>query len=388
MISGERFSAVYRITGSENEALEKAKDICLEETVEFPEELVPKGMIRENVVGRIETFEPYQGSQTNQLGLESYRAVISFAIETTANEFTQLLTVLFGNLSLKPGFFLEEINLPPSILKLFQGPRFGRAGLRNWLGVPKRPLLFTALKPMGLSARELANTAYKLALGGIDIIKDDHGLTNQCFAPFEERVTLCAKAVEKANQETGYNCIYVANTTAPSNEVFLRAKLAKAAGARGLMVAPAIIGLDTMRQLAENDQIGLPIFSHPAFQGSYVIGQVSGISHHALFGQIARLAGADATIYPNFGGRFSFNREECEQIVRGTVVKMEHIRPIFPSPGGGMSLERVPDLLQIYGLDVIFLIGGGLFKHGPNLIENCRYFRQIVENYMAKGKIY
>jgi ribulose-bisphosphate carboxylase large chain len=190
MISGERFSAVYRITGSENEALEKAKDICLEETVEFPEELVPKGMIRENVVGRIESFEPYQGSQTNQLGLESFRAVISFAIETTANEFTQLLTVLFGNLSLKPGFFLEEINLPPSILKLFQGPRFGRAGLRNWLGVPKRPLLFTALKPMGLSARELANTAYKLALGGIDIIKDDHGLTNQCFAPFEERVNI------------------------------------------------------------------------------------------------------------------------------------------------------------------------------------------------------
>ncbi|MGI6648656.1 MAG: hypothetical protein ACOX5W_06245 [Bacillota bacterium] len=30
MISGERFSAVYRITGSENEALEKAKGANLE----------------------------------------------------------------------------------------------------------------------------------------------------------------------------------------------------------------------------------------------------------------------------------------------------------------------------------------------------------------------
>ena len=384
MISGDRFSAVYRITGSEKEAYGKAKDLCLEETVEFPEELVPSGMISEQIIGRIESFESilFDSGLVKPNGLDQYRAVISYAIETTANELTQLLNVLFGNISIKPGFYLEQINLPQSSLENFKGPRFGREGLRNWLEVQGRPLLFTALKPMGLSAGELAEMAYKLALGGIDIIKDDHGLTNQCFAPFTDRVQLCAKAVQKANEETGQNCIYVANVTAPSNEIFSRAKLARDAGARGLMVAPGLVGLDTMRQLADDDGIALPVFSHPAFQGSYVTSRENGISHYALFGQIARLAGADATIYPNFGGRFSFSQAECESITRGTAISMGHIKPIFPSPGGGMSLDRVPAMLQVYGPDVIFLIGGGLFKHGPDLVQNCQYFRRLAEMYL------
>jgi ribulose-bisphosphate carboxylase large chain len=58
---------------------------------------------------------------------------------------------------------------------------------------------------------------------------------------------------------------------------------------------------------------------------------------------------------------------------------MGHIKAIFPSPGGGMSLDKIPEMLEVYGHDVIFLIGGGLFKQGPDLIENCRYFRSIVE---------
>jgi ribulose-bisphosphate carboxylase large chain len=43
-----------------------------------------------------------------------------------------------------------------------------------------------------------------------------------------------------------------------------------------------------------------------------------------------------------------------------------------------MSLSRVEEMLSLYGREVIFLIGGGLFTHGPNLIENCRYFSELV----------
>ena len=54
--------------------------------------------------------------------------------------------------------------------------------------------------------------------------------------------------------------------------------------------------------------------AHPAFQGSFVVRPEEGFSHGLIFGTIARLAGADATIFPNFGGRFSFSREECQEI--------------------------------------------------------------------------
>jgi len=368
--SGERFSVTYRIFGNEAECRAKAEDICIEQTVEFPADEVPEGVIRDHVFGRIEQFK-----QSDQ---ESFTAVISYAVEIVAGELTQFLNVVFGNSSIKPGIRVEYLDLPESLLRGFKGPRFGREGIRRLVKVPKRPLLSTALKPLGLSSEELADLAYWFVLGGMDIVKDDHGLSNQNCSPFEERVELCAAAVKRACEKTGRHAIYVANITASHSEVLKRARFAKGAGAGGLMAAPGLIGMDLMRELAEDDGIALPIFSHPALQGSYVTSR-SGISHGVIFGQLARLAGADATIFPNFGGRFSFSREECSDIVRGTTLPMGRLKSIFPAPGGGMSLDRVPEMIETYGQDLIFLIGGGLFKHGPDLVESCRHFRKMVE---------
>lgn len=372
LFSGERFSVTYRIYGDEKEARTKAEHICIEQTVEFPAECVGRGTIRDHVFGKIESFERRHG--------DSFEAVISYAVEIAAGELTQLLNVIFGNSSIKPGIRVEHLELPFSLTTLYQGPRFGRKGLRERAQVPSRPLLCTAIKPMGLSCDELAEMAYRFALGGMDMVKDDHGLTDQCCSPFEERVQKCAEAVRRANRETGGSTIYVANITGPNSKVRARAMTAKQAGAGGLMVAPGLVGYDLMRELADDDAIGLPLLTHPAFQGSFVTGH-GGIAHSVIFGQLARLAGADATIFPNFGGRFSFSREECASIVQGTVEPLGHLKTIFPAPGGGMSLSRVPEMMETYGKDLIFLIGGGLFQHGPDLVENCRHFRALVEKF-------
>ncbi len=370
LFSGDRFSVTYRLLGSEKESRAKAEDICIEQTIEFPADEVPEGVIRDQVFGRIEAFERWDA--------ESFKAVISFAVEIAAGELTQLLNVIFGNISIKPGIRVEHLDLPGSLLGHFKGPRFGREGIRQLLGISKRPLLSTAVKPMGLSCRELSDLAYQFALGGMDMIKDDHGLTDQCCSPFEERVKRCADAVHRASRETGLPSLYIANITAPHKEVMKRARIAKDAGAGGLMVAPGLVGYDLMRELADDDTIALPVLAHPALQGSFVTG-TGGMSHGVIFGQLARLAGADATIFPNFGGRFSFSREECKEIVQGTAESMGHLTSIFPAPGGGMSLARVPEMIETYGQDLIFLIGGGLFKHGPDLVENCRHFKKLVE---------
>jgi ribulose-bisphosphate carboxylase large chain len=370
-LSGERFAVVYRLSGDEAGARARAEDICVEQTVEFPAGLIPEDDIRRHIFGHVESLQP--------LGEGQCEAVISYAVETCGWELTQLLNVLFGNVSLKSGIRVERLELPDSLLQAFKGPRFGRAGWREWLGVPQRPLLCSALKPMGFPVAALADLAYKFALGGIDIIKDDHGLADQGFSPFKERVERCVAAVERANRESGYNCVYMPNVSAPAGELVERTRWAKKIGAGAIMVAPGLIGLDSMRLLADDDSIGVPIMSHPAFQGSFVVHPQSGISHYALFGQLARLAGADASIYPNWGGRFSFTRAECASIVVSSAAPMGHLKPIFPAPGGGMSLERVPEMLELYGREVIFLMGGGLHKHGPDLVANCRHFRDLVE---------
>ena len=371
-LSGDRLSVLYRLaTADEAEARAKAQGICLEQTVEVPLALLADDDIRANVVGRVESLEAVEG--------DHFEAFISYATECVGSDLPQLLNLIFGNSSMQPGIRVEQIALPDTLLQQFRGPRFGRAGIRDLLGIPTRPLLCTALKPMGLSAKALADLAHQIARNGIDIIKDDHGLADQPFAPFKERMQRCADAVNQGSQKGGYRAIYIPNITGPADQIVDRAFQAKEAGAGGVMLAPGLTGFDLLRQLAEDDSFGLPILSHPAWQGSLVAHPHHGVSHRVIFGQLPRLAGADATIYVNYGGRFSFSRQDCRTIAEETDTTLGQIRPTFPAPGGGMTIARLPEMVNFYGNDVILLVAGGLYGHGPDLGENCRLFRQFVE---------
>lgn len=373
-LSGERFRVSYTLPGPDlAQAEARARALCIEQTVEFPADLVGDPDIREGVFGKLESLVPAGDGREGR-----FSAVVSYASECAGRELTQLLNVVFGNSSLLPGVRVERLDLPPGLLAGFSGPRFGRAGLRELLAAPSRPLLCSALKPMGLSSRELAELAGKLALGGLDLIKDDHGLADQLFSPFTERVARCAAAVAEANARTGGRCRYLPNVSGPAGQVQERARRARELGAGGLLVSPGLTGLDAMRALAADDELGLPILSHPALQGSFVVSPCSGISHFALFGQLGRLAGADGVVFPHAGGRFAFSPEDCRSLAAGTAAPMPGIRPAFPAPAGGMTLERVAELRSFYGDDVIFLIGGDLHR-GPDLVATCQRFREAVE---------
>jgi ribulose-bisphosphate carboxylase large chain len=368
MPSKNRFTVDYSITGSKKEAADKAKNICVEQTIEFPYNLVTDKYIKSTIVGRVESMKTFG---------KKHLASISYADETAGVELTQFLNVAFGNTSILPGIRVESISPPAALLKKLKGPRFGVSGIRKLTGVYGRPLLCSALKPMGTPVKELADLAYKFALGGIDIIKDDHGLADQSFSPFEKRITAVCKAVEKANKETGFKALYAPNITADGMNTLRRAKFAKAAGAKSLIISPGLAGFETMRLIAEDASIGLPLFYHPAFHGSYVVNPDSGISHFAFFGQLTRMHGADAVIFPNFGGRFSFTQAECKNIAAGCRIKLGKLKPVLPGPGGGMTLDRIPYMQTFYGNDAVFLMGGGLFSSGSDIVENCKKFKRI-----------
>lgn len=371
-VSGSRFRAVYQLQGDEQTARARAQDICIEETIEYPPELVPAGDIRDHVFGQIESLLPLEDG--------SWRAVISYADETSGYELPQLINVLFGNISMKPGIRLVELDLSAALLARFKGPRFGVSGLRERLGVFGRPLLATATKPLGLSAAQLAAMAGQLALGGIDIIKDDHGLADQSFAPFKERVLRTMEAISNANAQTGGQTLYMPNVTGPFEVMLERIHFAKEAGADGLMLIPGHCGLDFMRRVADDDTIDLPIMSHPAFIGSYVLNPQDGINHRVLHGQLLRLAGADMSVFPNYVGRFaSYSREDCAGITLGCAAPMGALKPIFPAPGGGIQAESFTDMLTVYGSDVAFLMSSNLHRAGPDLAGTVKRFRKMLE---------
>lgn len=371
-MSGIRFSVEYFLFGEEEFARMRAEEICVEQTIEFPPEFTSSDFIKDSIIGQIVSFI--------KVSDKKYSAIISYAIEESGFNLPQLMNVIYGGISMKTGVRVNRLDFPKALLRVFKGPRFGVNGIRNLIGIEKRPLLLAVVKPMGAKLNDLANLAFQYALGGIDIIKDDHGLANLSYCPFKERVLLCVDAIQKANNQTRSKSLYFACLTVPFGEILEAAFFAKSAGVDGLLILPGIVGMDTMRMLAENDDLGLPIMYHPAFHGSYVMGTDYGFSKFSFFGQLMRIAGADFSIFVNFGSRFSFSKDECIDIARGCSYEMENIKSIFPTPGGGLTFNLLQEMIEVYDKNVVYLMGSGLFKRGPDIVKNCRELRTIVES--------
>src|SRR3989449_5024646 len=341
-----RLRVTYHLAGPSRLAAAKARDIAFEQTVELPADAVPPEVAL-RVAGRVESVE--------SLGRRRSRAVISFDPGAVGGDLPQLLNLLFGNISLKTGILIAGLEWPDELLAALRGPRLGIAGLRELTGARGRPLLCTALKPLGRSAPELAQLAYGFARAGIDLIKDDHSLADQTTAPFAERVERCQEAVARANGETGGNALYVPNVTSIPSAMSERAGAARRAGCRGVVVNALPAGLGAVGAIAAT---GLAIMSHPSLAGAFFHPD-HGIAPEVLLGDLFRVAGSDAVIYPNVGGRFTFSEATCAAINARLRGPLGSVSPSFPVPAGGIDAARVPHWVERYGAGTIIPTGGG-----------------------------
>jgi ribulose-bisphosphate carboxylase large chain len=369
-LSGERLRVVYRLDGLDDaDAAALARHICVEQTVEFPADLIPADDdISAHIIGQIDDVAPTDGG---------HMVAISYAAECTAYQLPQLMNVVFGNISLLPGIRVESLDLPPSLLAAFPGPRFGVDGLRRLLDAHGRPILATALKPMGTPLEVLAEMTYDFAAAGIDLIKDDHGLSSQPFANFERRVELCTAAVARANADHGTRAVYLPSLNVGADRAFAAAAMVRDAGAQGVLLLPGLYGYDTMRAVAADDDLGLVVMSHPSMLGAFTSPAHHGIGHALVLGTLARLAGADVSVFPNHSGRFSFAPGVCASIAGALTEPLGHLAPAFPAPAGGMTLQRIPEMIEFYGDDVVLLIGGEL--HRGDRCEQARAMRSAAE---------
>jgi ribulose-bisphosphate carboxylase large chain len=53
----------------------------------------------------------------------------------------------------------------------------------------------------------------------------------------------------------------------------------------------------------------------------------------------------------------------------------------MPVPAGGMTLERVPEMLDFYGADVMLLIGGSLLSAGERVATEAAAFVDQVRRF-------
>jgi len=118
--------------------------------------------------------------------------------------------------------------------------------------------------------------------------------------------------------------------------------------------------------------IDVPVLAHPAYGGA------ARVAPPLLLGKLFRMLGADAVIFPNFGGRFAYSEQTCRDIANAARARWSNLRPVLPVPAGGLSVERVPEVIRFYGDDSMLLIGGSLLLAGERLPERTRAFVDLV----------
>ena len=156
----------------------------------------------------------------------------------------------------------------------------------------------------------------------------------------------------------------------------------KEQGIAGVLAAPMLVGLDTVRTLAR--RYGLAVMAHPSLAGTYFHDLNHGMTPAVLLGTIFRLCGADISVFPNAGGRFSFTERECTDLAAALRAPLGALRPALPSPAGGMRIDRIGAMIQMFGLDTVLLIGGNLLQHSRDLTRSAAAFMDAIRAAMTE----
>jgi ribulose-bisphosphate carboxylase large chain len=366
----DRFTVTYRVRATAAEIQARAQGIAVEQSVEMPLAAIDDETVLSDIVGAVE--------QIADLGTGLFEVRIGLATATVGHDAGQFLNMLFGNTSLHDDVVLCDVAVPDALAQTFGGPRHGIAALRQRLGLHGRAMTGSALKPQGLPPERLGLLAEHLARGGLDFIKDDHGLANQRYSHFADRVRACAAGVARGVRATGHPTRYIPSVTGDLDQMRAQANLARAEGLDCLMLAPVISGFPAMQALVREFP-EMAFFAHPSLGGA------ARIAPDLLIGGLFRLIGADAVIFPTYGGRFGYTPDTCRRLAANARRSDDGMRAALPVPAGGIALQRVHEILDFYGEDTMLLIGGSLLLARERIIEETeRFIRAVADHALTE----
>ncbi len=311
------------------------------------------------------------------------------------NLVSSVLGNIFGMKAIK-GLRVEDIYLPKEYVQYFKGPVKGIQGVRESLKVYDRPVLATVPKPkVGYDPDEYAQVAYEFLSGGIDLVKDDENLASQKFCRFEKRLEKVMKTIDRVEKETGERKGWLANVTAPVEEMKRRIRLVADYGNPFIMVDFVIIGwsaLHEVRELAEDYK--LAIHAHRAFHAAFTRNPYHGLSMFVL-AKLARLVGVDHIHIGTPGvGKLEAKTRDVENmanLLRSQEYKPAEddlfhlpqpwygLKPVFPVSSGGLHPGTLPEVIKHLGVDLVIQVGGGVLGHPDGPYAGAKAVRQSIE---------
>nr|WP_320160115.1 type III ribulose-bisphosphate carboxylase [uncultured Methanoregula sp.] len=308
----------------------------------------------------------------------------------------QLLSGIAGNIfgmkALK-NLRLIDVTFPAAYLKHFKGPHFGNDGIRKMMKIPKRPLTGAVPKPkIGFTAKEHAEVGYETWMGGFDFVKDDENLTSTSFNRFDDRVKYMTKLRDKAEKETGEKKSAFLNITADTETMKKRADLLAEYGWNYAMIDVVVAGTSSVMTMRDYcSDLGLAIHSHRAMHATFDRNPKHGITMQFL-AKLMRLVGVSQIHSGTAVGKLTGTKKEATVIADvlrekktkavGTMLLDQDwgkIKTAFPVSSGGLHPGLVPDVLDIYGTELVLLVSGGIHGHPKGTRAGARATMQAIE---------
>nr|VDD89158.1 RuBisCO long chain, Form III-b [uncultured archaeon] len=308
----------------------------------------------------------------------------------------QLLSGIAGNIfgmkALK-NLRLVDVDFPQAYFKGFPGPRHGISGIRKFMKVYDRPLTGAVPKPkIGFSHQEHADIAFETWMGGFDITKDDENLSSLKFNDFYKRTLLMTKLRNKAEQLTGEKKDAFLNITAETKEMQKRAKFLHDHGWNYAMIDVVVSGTAAVQTLRETlGDYGMAIHAHRAMHASFDRNPKHGMSMQFI-AKLMRMIGVDQIHSGTAVGKLVGSKEEVRCVA--DVLRDKHTKPHknilvnqdwgniksgFPVTSGGLHPGLVPDVMKIYGNEMVMLVSGGIHGHPKGTRAGAKASMQAIE---------
>jgi ribulose-bisphosphate carboxylase large chain len=291
---------------------------------------------------------------------------------------------------------LEDMRIPHSYLKTFQGPATGVIVERERMDKFGRPLLGATVKPkLGLSGKNYGRVVYEGLKGGLDFLKDDENINSQPFMRWRERYLYCIEGINRAAAATGeVKGSYLNVTAATQEEMYTRAEYAKEIGSIIIMI-DLVIGYTAIQTMAiwarANDMI---LHLHRAGNSTYARQKSHGVNFRVIC-KWMRMAGVDHIHAGTVVGKL----EGDPQMIKGfyntlldvtTDIHLPQglffaqdwasLRKCLPVASGGIHCGQMHMLLDYLGNDVVLQFGGGTIGHPDGIQAGATANRVALES--------
>ncbi len=292
---------------------------------------------------------------------------------------------------------IEDINFPKKFIKKFDGPKFGKEGIRKLLNIKDRPILQAGLLPEeSFNVQNIKDSIKKLFVAGVDEISESFAVLDD-LKTFRKRVETITQILDEIKSNCGQKIYYF---YIYGNEYEERLDILKEVKSKniGIMVSPITVGFPLAFRIIKN--CNYPVQIHLTLIApfiKYAKRRISkegellpgfGASINVLLKFFVLLGADEIPLESPFRGHY----EWWETKIRYTILNeyFKELKSPLPVLFGKITPANTLTLIKNLGKDVAIKFRAcdviKLEKVGFSIERSINAFKQAIEIAFSKEK--